>query len=356
MDEKMISRVPHGGDIYVRHVNIDFSVSLDPLGVPKRVKRKLKKAASRCAAVYPDPECRSLRRAVARYEGVGEETVIFGNGATELIYAWCRLAGGKILMPSPSFGEYEAGVLAAGGETCFARLEEANDFDPKGFVETLRDFNGDGVIICQPLNPTGRITDRETLARIVEICREKNMRLLADECFIDLSDDPSMTLKDTVGEWGGLFVLKAMTKTYALSGLRVGYGMSSDRAFLEKMRSSLPPWNVSTFACEAGEAALGEEKYLLRARRMIRAERERLEAVLVSLGFRVIPSEANFILFKGPSDLGERLERRGMLIRDASSFRGLCGGWFRVGIRTPRENRKLAETLRAVTGKGENDG
>ena len=148
-----------------------------------------------------------------------------------------------------------------------------------------------------------------------------------------------------LGEYQNLFLLKAFTKRYAMAGIRLGYGLCSNLAVLEKMQEAVQPWNVSIPAQAAGVAALEEEEYVDEARQIIGAEREFLRDGLRQLGFSVYDSRANYIFFRGPSGLVEHALKKQVLIRDCSNYRGLSEGYYRVAVRTHEENIKLLEAL-----------
>ena len=146
-----------------------------------------------------------------------------------------------------------------------------------------------------------------------------------------------------------LLILRAFTKSCGMAGLRLGYALCRDAELLERMRESGPPWAVSGPAQAAGAAALEEGGCLSRLRQLIQQERPRLAAGLTALGCQVCPGEANFLLFFSPvPDLGERLRKRGILLRACSNYRGLGPGWYRASVRTGEENQALLQTIREV--------
>ena len=147
-------------------------------------------------------------------------------------------------------------------------------------------------------------------------------------------------------------ILKAFTKLYALAGLRLGYCLSSSGPLLEAMALAGQPWGVSIPAQAAGVAALAEHGYVRQVRALIAAERPRLASALAGLGFRVIPGEANYLLFRTPLSLLEPLRRRGILLRGCGNYCGLDGSWYRTAVRTGEENRRLAAALTEIVKEG----
>ena len=189
------------------------------------------------------------------------------------------------------------------------------------------------------------------LEKILRVCRENNIALFVDECFLSLSDGGT-DLTPFLREFPQLFVLKAFTKSFGMAGLRLGYGLSADGALLRKMSAAVPPWNVSALAQAAGVAALGDAEFLERNRAVIRAERPRLEERLRELGFWVCPSQANYILFRGEAGLADRLRERGAAIRDCANFEGLGPGWYRAAVRLREENDALLDAMRRAREDG----
>lgn len=345
----------HGGDLagsrsrYPGRTFLDFSVNVNPLGMPEGVRAAYLACLQECGA-YPDPLCRELLRALSRFEGIGEDRILCGCGAADLIYrAAFALRPRKALVLAPTFAEYELALMQAGCGVQRFPLREEEDFLPgKALVEEVRDK--DLAILCNPNNPTGRLMPRELLESVADACRESGTTLLLDECFLDFLPEPdAFSLKHRLGRDHRLIVLRAFTKIFAMPGLRLGYALFSDSGLLRKCRDAGPPWAVSAPAQACGIAATRESKYLARTRECVPLWREELSAGLRDCGCRVFPSDANFLLFRHPrADLFARLEERGVLIRDCADFYGLGPGYYRAGVRAPEENRKLIEAVKGL--------
>ncbi|WP_295580593.1 histidinol-phosphate transaminase [uncultured Oscillibacter sp.] len=343
----------HGGDwagyraAYGR-LPLDFSANLSPLGLPVGVRAALRQAAEE-ADRYPDPLCRELCAALAEREGVPAEWILCGNGAADLIFrAVLALRPRRALITAPAFGEYAAALRCAGCETVRYALHPAEDFRIRPDILEAITPGTELVILCEPNNPTGVTTPRPLLLRILERCRETGARLLADECFGDFLADPAAhSLRGALAQQP-VVVLRAFTKLYAMAGVRLGYVLCADRALLAAMRSAGQPWGVSTLAQAAGTAALREESYVACVRALVSAERPRLSAALAALGLRVVPGEANYLLFQSPRPLGKPLEARGILLRGCGDYEGLDASWYRTAVRTGGENQRLLASLKEV--------
>ncbi len=337
---------PHGGDIYTRYAELDFSANINPAGMPDAVTQALLRAARNCVA-YPDPYCTRLRGAIAEAEGIGSERILCGNGAAELIYsfAFALPKDAAALVIVPSFRDYETALRSAGIRVEYHYLREENGFR---LTEDIlrRDFSAYGaVLLCSPNNPTGITIPPDLLEAIAAT----GVRLLCDLCFMDLTDFPQRyDIPGLVDRYPNLTVLRAFTKSYAMAGVRLGYALCGDVDFLGEMSAKVPCWNVSTLAQEAGVAALSCQKWLRNSVAAISRERTRMVKSLEALGIRVWPGEANFLLLHCDRPLEKLLADRGILIRDCSNYAGLAGGYFRIAIRAPWENDKLLAELKEV--------
>lgn len=213
--------------------------------------------------------------------------------------------------------------------------------------EISKEFNI--IFLCNPNNPTGILTKREFLVKVLEKCREHSVFLVVDECFLDFVKEPeSYTLKGVLKEYPNLFLLKAFTKRYAMAGVRLGYGLTANRELLEKMESVTQPWNVSSLAQAAGLAALKEREYVKQGRETVFREQEFLKKEMKALGFQVFPSEANYIFFKGEKNLFEKCVEKGILIRDCSNYPGLKSGFFRIAVKSHEDNKTLLRVLKEI--------
>lgn len=341
---------PHGGDLYSRPIRLDFSANTNPLGTPAGVRQAVADALAHLDW-YPDPYCRDLVRAIAGFEQVAEEYVLCGCGAAELIFSFCLAVQPKrALELAPTFSEYTAALESVGCvvDRYLLRAENAFVLDDC-FLTYLEKGKWDTLFLCNPNNPTGQMIRPALLEAIASICHEKGVRLFLDECFLDLSDgEGCQSLKRLLAKYSGLCILKAFTKSYGMAGLRLGYCLTSDRELLSAMSRTVQPWNVSGPAQAAGVAALKEQVFLQRTRKIIAEERAWLTEKLRALGFCANPSQANYLLFYSPLPLGKLLLKQGIQIRDCSNYHGLEKGWYRIAVKTHAENHQLITALQEI--------
>lgn len=358
-----LKRQHHGDEIKFLNKNIkyNFSVNINPLGLPDCVVKALSRA-QQVFSDYPDTECVSLRRAIAGREGVGEQHIVCGNGASDLIYRVCASAGiNRALIPVPAFSEYGRALSINGLEAEYLYTEAADDFalTCEAFEKWIAGTAGrspenlpDAVFLCNPANPSGRLMTCEALDAAARWCREHGAMLIVDECFLDFHPDAAaLTAVNTIRKAlsGGAYapdiiVIKAFTKIYAMAGLRLGYAVCSRPEAAASIAAFGPPWSVSGPAQTAGLAALSDRDYLRRTVELIGAERRRLSDFLKNY-FVVYKSDANYILFKGPEGLAGAMAEQGIAIRSCGDYAGLDDSFFRVAVRTEKENDMLMEAL-----------
>lgn len=346
----------HGGDVYsarqkMKQEPLDFSANINPMGMPPGAVRAAADALQQCTQ-YPDPLCRELRAALAAYEGIPAEQIVCGNGAADLIF---RIVAAthpqRALLLEPTFAEYEQALRSMDCSIAYFPLQESEGFVlPEAFLQQLTpEINL--LFLCNPNNPTGRTVSPALLQEIWKRCEEAGILLVVDECFNEFLEHPEQnTLKDVLETGANAVILKAFTKSFAMPGLRLGYGLCGNGDLAERIFSCGQPWGVSIPAQAAGVAALQEQGYLERMRRLIQTERRWLSENLARLGLRVFPSEANYILFRTETEISlrERMEQRGVLIRACGNYRGLDDRYYRIAVRGHDENERLIAALKCA--------
>ncbi len=332
----------HGGDVFEREIVYDFSANLNPLGMPERVKNALQKSISEWEK-YPDPFCRSLVKKLSERENFAPENIVCGNGAADLIFRIVQaVKPKKAVVCAPSFSEYSKALTQNGCEISVYYLSEKNGFALDENILEMLDESVQMLILCNPNNPTGRTVDGELLRRICEKCKANDIVFLCDECFIDFTENAAYAEQFLNPN---IVVLKAFTKIFAMAGLRLGYALFGDAKLAEKVRRNGQFWSVSAPAQTAGTAALDEKNYLEKTLELIKNERDFLTEKLRNFGFKVYPSEANFILFYTELPLDEMLLKEKILIRNCANFDGLEQGYFRTAVRTHEENSALVGAI-----------
>ncbi|MCR4738794.1 MAG: aminotransferase class I/II-fold pyridoxal phosphate-dependent enzyme [Lachnospiraceae bacterium] len=344
----------HGGDIYRNKVDIDFSVNLNPLGIPEEIRdaafRSLKKADR-----YPDPYQEEMRREVGKILGISCENVFPGCGASELIMACVNaVKPRKALLFEPCFSGFVHALKASGCEIISHALSEGS-----GYSITKEDLRAmepdiDLVFVCDPLNPSGKNIEDGVLYELIGTARENRTAVILDESFFPMSDKAlneifsSDRSRRLLERYDDIFIIRSLTKILAVPGIRAGYVLSSP-SDIRKVTGQLPEWNLpvtSEAVIKEGVRLIAETDLVEKTLVLIQTERRYLSDALKELCFEVIDSDTSYILFKGQEDLFERLLYKGILIRDCSDYGGLKKGWYRIAVRNRKDNEVLIKTLK----------
>lgn len=353
--------IEHGGNIwqakqeYGLETNqiLDFSANINPLGFPKNLKRIISQNIER-VKTYPDPECSTLKRELAKSIGLLPENLLIGNGSVELIYLIVKALSPKnILILIPTFSEYEKAAKLNKAKSIFLLSSEKENF--KINLEKFLTLSSgvDLVFLCNPNNPTGFLFSKDELMTILSLCKKKDWILVCDEAFIDfVKDEQDITLLKKVTTVKKLVVLRSFTKFFALPGLRIGY-LAGDKRLIDKISPHQPPWSVNILAQEVASEVIKDDDYIRRSKKFIFKERTFLSRELEKIeDLRIFPPSANFILCRlrettlNSTALSKKLGRQGILIRDGSNFQGLDTRYFRVAVRKREENLKLLASLK----------
>ncbi|QWV92860.1 threonine-phosphate decarboxylase CobD [Geomonas oryzisoli] len=353
----------HGGNVFAVARNlglaperiIDFSASINPLGMAPGVREALTASLDRLLH-YPDKGAAELKQALAAYHAVDAAQIAVANGSTELIHLLPRtFYGKKALIVAPAFAEYALALERAGWQVEYFALSAADNFalDTEALAGRLG-AGYDMLFLCNPGNPVGNLLPLRDVAGIIDLCRESGTFLVLDEAFIDFCEDESA--KHLVRENPRAVLLRSMTKFFGIPGLRLGYAIAAAET-IEQIAAQQDPWSVNTAAQVAGIASLADEGYCRRTRSYVDRERARLAAALEQIqGLQVFSGRANYVLVRilrqevSARQLREALLAKGILIRDCGNFQGLDAGFFRVAVRLEEENdlllRGLTEALR----------
>ncbi len=343
----------HGGvySVNPRLVRLDYSSSINPLGTPRKAIAAIKMNINSLVQNYPDPECRELKKSLSHYLGINPEWISVGNGAIEVIYWFVQAAfvKGRVVIPVPTFCEYELASHKAGAEVTFVPLHHDLELDADQVIEKAR--GADGLFLCNPNNPTGILATKQIMKIIKNV--DSSTRILLDECFIELTDNPNAsTMIEQISEFDNLVILRSLTKSFGLAGLRVGYGVCNP-TLAKKLSANKIPWNINSIAQVAGVAALLERRYLSRARALVKKERKFLHENISKLGsFSPLRSDSNYFLVhlqgRNSTQFRDRLlNKTGVLVRDCSTFAGMGTQYIRLAVKMHTENMLLLKALEA---------
>ena len=345
----------HGGNIYRLQREgldeiLDYSSNINPLGVPETFK-KVVMENFHILEKYPDPEYVALREAIGKYNNINYKNIIVGNGATETLFLYMKsLNIKKATIVAPTFAEYERALRISKKEVEFFQLREEEDFILN--VDRLLDEIKDSelVVLCNPNNPTGKFIELDKIERLSKELEKLNKRLFIDEAFIEFVEDwENKTAK--LLERKNIFILRALTKFFALPGVRLGYGISYDENILKNMENNREPWSVNSFAEMAGISMLEDKEYIKATEEWIYEEKKWFYQELAKIDkIKVYETKSNFILVKLLEDKApsfrEKMIKEGVLVRDASNFVYLDESFIRLAIKDREKNKRVIEKIR----------
>jgi len=332
---------------------IDFSSNINPFIVDSM--DKIVAAGVGSLQKYPDIKYRRLRKNISDYLGVDDSQVIPGNGATEIIYLLMRSLSGRLAIINPTFSEYRKGAELAGLSVVDFVMDWKKDFKLDLDEIYRRKDEFDSIFICNPNNPDGSVRE---IKKLLEFAEKEGKLLIVDETFIEFADsEKDRSLVNMVEKSKNLFIIRAVTKFFGIPGIRLGYGISSNRELLQKMYDEKEPWTINSFADSASDFIFKEEEYIRKSKEYFSKERVCMINEINKIdGIKAFNSDANFILVRFENrnvlDVKENLlKRAGLLIRDASNFIGLDSSFARVAIKNHEQNTVLVDALRSVLGE-----
>ena len=349
------SHIPasHGGKYGTKNSDanvIDFSSNVNPLGCHPGVKRYLKKQLN-LISEYPDPNSTNLRANLAWFTGIPKKQIVVGNGATEIIYNFCKTFLNKktrVLIPIPTFSEYEDSAKLCESKISFFKTMNLS----KNLHEFIIKIPRNGcVFICNPNNPTGALIQKPEMIKIITAAKNKSAIVFIDETFIELVPENDESVIKQIKNFENLFILRSLTKSFGLAGIRIGYGVGSPQ-IIEPLQKIKIPWNVSNIAQRAASAAICYHPFLDKTCKLIKKEKNFISSNLAkSKKFACYNSATNFLLVKTKIKsklLQKKLLKQKILIRDCSTFRGLNEDYIRIAVKTRKENVKLLRALEVI--------
>ncbi|WP_332649576.1 pyridoxal phosphate-dependent aminotransferase [Lysinibacillus sp. 54212] len=312
----------------------DLSENVNVLGSPSSIK-KLWPALLESVGSYPDMLAEPFRSKVASVHRVPNDFVVVGNGAAELLMAIAQFFREKhAIIVEPSFSEYKRTLLQQNVHVESIVVEDICLYKlPMQALKKAMD-KGDVIYLCNPNNPTGVLTAREEIEELLAYGEKVGCAVVVDEAFMDWTDEKESVIDLTV-RYANLFVLRSMTKMYALAGVRLGYLVSRHAS---NIYNYLPHWSVSGIAIAIGCQCLEESAFVQISGENSTKMRTAMSHFLMQHGCAVTASEANFLTFKLP--MGWSVPeaylyflQHGIVLRHTENYIGLDGQWFRIGMK-----------------------
>ena len=314
----------------------DFSSNINPLGPSKKALDGLLDNLNLLSS-YPDVDYIDLRNSISNYVNCKSHNIVLGLGSTEILKDAIKFFAPKVSMIlSPCYSEYENELNKINSEIIEYNLEEKN-------VEFL--------VFANPNNPTGTILSADEIEKIL---RETDAKILVDETYIEFTDMSTYSSTSLIDSYKNLAVVRGTSKFFALPGIRLGYGLSSDLNFLNYFKNKEVLWQINSVAEICGKVMFSDEDYLREVFDFIRSRRNYIFSEISKIkNLKPHKSFGNFILIKilgGPNatELREKLLEKGLVIRDCKSFKNLDQSYFRICILDDDANEKLLEILREI--------
>ena len=329
---------------------IDFSSNVNPhiiSDLGKYVLEGLEKSRS-----YPDINYTNLRNNISDYIKVDSELIIPGNGATEIIYLLMKSIKRRLAILNPTFSEYGRGAKLNNLEIIDFHLKEENNFsiDLDEIQKNMDKF--DSLFVCNPNNPNGKVKD---LNELLDLMIENDKLLIVDETFMEfVGEEEKYSLINKIEQTPNLFILKAVTKFFGMPGLRLGYGVTSNKQIINNIYEYKEPWTINSFAENLSNYLFKDKEYINGSKDYYINERKfMLEELRKISRLKVYDTDTNFVLIKLDDDEANSLklelfEKYNILIRDASNFIGLDKSYIRVAIKSHNDNKVLIESLRKI--------
>ncbi len=328
------SRIAHGSS--TDDDVIDLSANINP-AIPAGT-RHVYQTAFDSAQSYPDDDYPRFRDTAAAITHSNPQQIIPTGGglaALRLVIAAVVSPDDTVLIPTPAFGEYAREVQLAGGTPRFVSHQDLLDQEPGDHALA---------VVCTPNNPTGHLYERNALVTYAERCADVGTIFLVDEAFLGFTDQASLTGQP------GVAVIRSLTKMYGLPGIRAGY-VVADGALRDRLAIARPPWSLGEPAAAIGSHVMRDNEFREETRERVARERAYLREGLEAYGFDIHPSTAPFVLCnigEDPDDLLAACRDRGIVLRDATTFRGL-ETHIRIAVRNRESTEKLLAVLEEVT-------
>lgn len=336
---------------------LDFCYLVNPYFPPQRMKDELRYSFDTLLTEYPSGMFVNSLLA-AKYFGIAQEYTVVGNGAAELIKSMMEHSAGKVGIIYPTFEEYP-NRLKQERIVAFVPASENLSYTADELIDFYEGKDIDTLLVINPDNPTGNFIPKPDVLKLAQWCEERNIRLVVDESFVDFSDNfaENSLLEDDILESNrNLVVVKSISKSYGVPGLRLGILATADVPLINYIKKDVSIWNINSFA-EFYMQIFGkyQSDYTDACNKFI-AERRRFEKELQTIPFlEVMPTQANYFFcrIKDKYTAYELtrilLDKFQIMIKDCNNKTTLNGSNFiRISIRDEHDNNCLINALRSL--------
>ena len=302
---------------------------------------------------YPESQLHELVSEIAEYSGVSDSQVIIGgDGADEIIDVLAKTfiePGDEFIVPLPSYMYYEYLLKQYGAKPVYAKWDlNENRLDEQSIFDSVTPKTK-MMFLCTPNNPTGTLIDKEVLKRIAS--KNPEVLIVIDEAYFEYSE---VTNRDLIDEFDNIFIIRTMSKVLGLAGMRIGYGLACEE-IIEYMHRIKPVFSLTRLSFVAALNTFRDRDYIEESiKKGIKSRQYLYDEVSKIDGLEVFPSKSNFMLIRvkdtgfTASELALELMKKGIIVRDCTSFKGLDEYWIRISICTLEEDEKFINILKEV--------
>lgn len=332
---------------------LDFCYLVNPYYPPKKLKDELRASFDTLLTEYPSGMGVNSLLAAKNF-GVHKDNIIVGNGAAELIKSLMESFSGKTGVIRPTFEEYP-NRYAVEDEVVFTPVNDNYTYSVEELIEFYTCNKVDNIIIINPDNPSGNYLKKEEIIRLIKWTDGQGIKLVVDESFADFSDEPDNSLieQKLIETYSRLYVMKSISKSYGVPGLRLGVLVSSDTEAIAAMKKDVAIWNINSFGEYYLQIAEKYKKDYAAAMDKFRVERKRFYNELEQIsGIRVIPSQANYFMIEITNGMTAKelmiklFKNHYLLIKDLTSKLHDGKQYIRIAIRNDVDNNKMIEALK----------
>ncbi len=351
-----IPKTVHGGQAWKTEGIEDYSHNLNPFGPPEGLQEIIATAMDDIGH-YPDDNCTELKASFSKIFSLREENIAIGAGSSEIIRNFPNAfveKGEKVVINLPSFAEYAHQCRLVGAKAVFNELIEEEDFRMNIWctIDAAKD-GAKALYICNPNNPTGRIEPRRVILEIVKECRDAGVLVFLDETLLELvPDHDSISCRRYVNEYENLVVAGSLTKSFAIPGIRIGYGLAS-APLIEEMDKIRMTWNVGQIEQNVARTLMEEHMgHVKKAASLMAAESKTMNSGLKGIGFPVGEVSDSFFYFCSLKELGIKCSefqklmlKEKIMVRDCASFGGKFDRYVRFSVKDRERNDMFVDAV-----------
>ena len=333
---------------------VDFCYLVNPYYPPKKMVDELRSNFDTLLRQYPSGMKVNALLAGKNF-GVRAENIVVGNGAAELIKSLMEGVQGKVGFVRPTFEEYPNRYTQE-NSVCYYPKNGDFAYGADDLIEFFKDKDIQTLVIVNPDNPTGNYIPQKDMDKLLAFTKEKGVRFIVDESFVDFANEETTLIEQsTLNANPHLFVMKSISKSYGVPGLRLGVLASGDTSRIAQIKKDVAIWNINSFGEYYMQIAEKYKKHYVRSLGMVKAERERyIEKLSKIQHLRVIPSQANYVMVEVQGKYTAKelvkilLLKYKLLIKDLSQKTG--GQYLRLAVRDEKDDNKLIAALIAELG------